>query len=422
MALTRRTVLLGAAATTSPVVLGAVGSTAVAAPLLPLVKPVWSERVRRSYGVGVHPNYANGVYRHIQEWTGHAAELNTHHIRGKYTPGLLKTAETVARCRALGLRWSMAVLPEDWSMSLTELRAALAHIRDHAADVCLAIEGINEPNHNRDGSPVRADWAAAAVDYQRVIREFIDATPSMSYVKSVGPTIQDGADDPSPDFRALGAAGIAPYLDYAGLHSYPSGWQPDSELDIRLGWVREAWGQVPTWVTETGYNTARNAVMDGPKPVPPDVAATYGARSVLAFFRRGCRAARYQLLDSPNPANDEPQDNYGLVECTGTDPATWSYKAEFGTMRSFLGSLKDGAAAYSPPAVRLQVSAPPAVRWQLVGRSDGTTTLLAYRDLPVWNPDFRIRVSVTSVNVTVTDRLGSRVVAVGPRVVAIPIR
>jgi len=52
---------------------------------------------------------------------------------------------------------------------------------------------------------------------------------------------------------------------------------------------------------------------EAPKPVPQDVAATYGPRSVLEYARRGCRAARFQLLDKPNPANDLPSHNYGLL-------------------------------------------------------------------------------------------------------------
>ena len=144
---------------------------------------------------------------------------------------------------------------------------------------------MNEPNHNRNGTPVRPDWPELTVGYQRVVRTFLDSTPSLARAVSVGPSLRMGADDPTPDFYALRYAGLVPYLDYAGLHTYPSGWGPVKYVDLRPGWVRDAWGDVPTWVTGTGYNTAMGLPMaeDGPEPGPEDVAATYGPRSVIEF-------------------------------------------------------------------------------------------------------------------------------------------
>ena len=57
-----------------------------------------------------------------------------------------------------------------------------------------------------------------------------------------------------------------------------------------------------------------------------------------------------------------------------------------------------------------------------MGKSDGSRSLLMYRGAPVWTPDPRTRRTVATADVTVTDRLGTRVVKVGAEVVSLRIR
>jgi TAT (twin-arginine translocation) pathway signal sequence len=417
--LSRRGFLAGAAAATAVPVLGGWSPASAATSA---VTPVWSETLRRSYGVCVHPNATKTGYGFVNDWAGYVGGINAGYIRGKYTPSLKQTQVAIDRCRALGLKWLMSVIPEDWSITDAQLKASLAHIRDHAADICIGIEGINEPNSNRDGSPLRTDWAAATVRLQRIIKEFCAATPSMSHVVVVGPSLCLSVDRPYDDFVALANAGVVQFMDYAGIHSYPAGLKPDNQVDTRLGWVRSAWGSLPTWVSETGYNTAINSPLRGPRSVPGDIAAVYGPRSVLEYFSRGAKAARYELLDDPNPGLDVPEYNYGLLKATGIDPSTWVPKPEFATMQAFLGSLRDSATAYQPAPVQLQVVAPTSVSWTLVGRSDGSSTLLAYQNVSAYNAVKRLRVTVVPVDVTITDRIGTRVVKVGAEVTSIPLR
>ncbi len=420
-ALSRRGLLAGAAAAGAAVpVLGAFTPAAAA---LPQVTPVWSETIRRSFGISVQPQMQHTPYGQVDAWPAYAAELGVSWIRGKYTSNLRSVDSLVRQCRALGLKWVMTVIPEDWSMTNTELRAALTHIRDNASDIVIAIEGMNEPNHNRDGSPVRADWATVAVGYQKVIWDFVHANPALSHVSVISPSLQmGGGDDVYTDFTKLRDAGIANYIDYAGMHSYPAGLKPDSKVDTRLGYVKSAWGSVPTWVSETGYQNAMAAPMVGPRPVPTDVAATYGPRSVLDYFTRGCKSARYELLGEPDPHNDEPEASYGLLHCPSNDPSTWTVKPEFHVLKGFLAGLKDTAASYTPAPVALQVTAPASVKWILTAKSDGTKTLLAYLNTSVWDIKRRTRITVNPVDVVIVDRAGARTVKVGAGVVAVPIR
>ena len=424
----RRGFLAGAAAASAAGVGGSALSGAfqpAAATTLPTVTPVWSEAVRRSFGVAVQPQMLKTPYVAATAWPRYAAELNASYIRGKYSTGASlreATAGITAQCRSLGLKWVVTLIPEDWSMSLTQLRDVLAHLRDNAADVCIGIEGMNEPNHNRDGSPVRSDWAVQTVAYQRVIWDFVTTTPQLSHVSVIGPSLQMGGTDPFVDFTALAAAGLPGLMHYAGMHSYPAGLKPDSKVDTRLGYVRDAWGAVPTWVSETGYTNALNAPMVGPRPVPVDVSAAYGPRSLLDYFTRGCKSARYELLSEPDPTNAEPEYSYGLLNCPSNDPASWTVKPEYTVMRDLLGALRDSATAYAPAPVPLQVTASSNVKWLLTGRSDGTTTLYAYLNASIWDVQKRVRLNPTPVDVVVTDRAGSRTVKVGASLTAITVR
>ena len=427
-AASRRGFIAGAAAAAGAASVAAVGAgafTPASASTLPLVTPVWSEAIRRSYGVAVQPQNRNSTYGEVTVWPKYAADMGAYFIRGRYStlPGLKATTDAlITQCRTLGLKWVMTLVPEDWSLTHTQLRAVLADIRDRAADLCIGIEGINEPNHNRDETPVRADWAAAAVAYQRILSDFVKANPKMSHVAVLGPSLQMGGDNPLVDFTALTTAGLSGHMTHAGMHSYPAGLKPDSKVDVRLGYVKTAWGSVPTWVSETGYTNSMAAPLVGPRPVPTDVAAVYGPRSLLDYFGRGCISTRFELLDEPHPANDEPENSYGLINTPSASPSTWTVKPEYTVMKSFLGQLKDTAASYTPAPVALQVTAPSTVRWVVTGKSDGTTTLYAYLNVSIWDIKKRVRLNPTPVDVVVTDRAGSRTIKVGPTLVSVPVR
>jgi hypothetical protein len=407
---------------------GGFSPAAAATTGLPQVTPVWSESIRRSFGIAVQPNAQYTPYGAEDVWPRLVADMNASYIRGKYTNAAWQRPAmdtVIAQCRALGLKWVMTVIPEDWSMTLAQLRAILTDIRDRAADVCIGIEGMNEPNHNRDGSPLRPDWAEATVAYQKVIWDFVKTTPSMSHVAVLSPSLQMGGADPSVDFDALAAAGIVSYIDYAGMHSYPGGAKPDTKVDVRLGYVRDSWSNKPTWVSETGYQNAMAAPLSGPRPVPNDVAATYGPRSLLEYFSRGCNSARYELLGEPDPTNSEPESAFGLVDCPSNDPATWTVKPEYYVMRDFLAGLRDtpaSGATYAPSPVPLQVTAPSTVKWLLTAKADGSTTLYAYLNASIWDVVKRVYLTPAPVSITVTDRAGARTIKVGASVTAIPIR
>ncbi len=95
-------------------------------------------------------------------------------------------------------------------------------------------------------------------------------------------------------------------------------------------------------------------------------------------------------------------------------------KPEYTVTQTFLGSLKDTAAACTPAPVPLQVGAPSSVQWMLTGKSDGTSTLHAYLNVSVRDDKTQTRLNPTPVDVVVTDSAGARTVRVGPTVTSVP--
>lgn len=410
--ISRRRFIAGGALLASSILVGSAGRGDAAG--ASIVVPTWSEAIRRNYGIVAHPDLTRSVYSRVDAWTLRASQLGAYYIRGMYDPRLPATKRTVERCRALGLKWHMLLAPENWGLTLEELRIRLAHIRDHAADVCIAVEGISEPNTHGDGGDFRPDWPAATAEYQHTISNFVRATPRLSHIEVVGPSLRLTTGDPAADYMALARTGIGRYQTRAGTHSYSGGFPPQHQLDQRLGWVSESFGSIKTVITETGYRDERGS-NGGHRAVPADVAATYAPRALLEAVTRGCPSTRSGLLDLRGSGEHEPQSSFGLIECPDLDPATWRNKPEFWAMRKLLASLRDASAEYSPPPVQFAISGPSTLRHVLIGKSDGGCRVLMYLDTSVWDPVRKARVTSSGATITVTDRLGPRRVRVGPR-------
>ncbi|MEO8105737.1 MAG: hypothetical protein ABI720_00325 [Actinomycetes bacterium] len=395
MGLTRRALIAGAGVAGLAFTLRRSGSdlekATLASPVAQQVVPVHSDLIYQSYGVCTHPNFNTTVYADTGAWIDRLATLDVRYFRGLYAEGLESVAQTVSEARSLGLGWVATVTPPDWTQSTTALNSRLAHIRDNAADVIIAIEGVNEPNNIRGGGSPPADWAEQTLDVQKAIYEFVKT--EMPSTQVIGPSLHATVPTAYADHLRLGSLGVQNYFDYAGLHRYFGGRYPDYLVDERLGWINEAYGDVPTWVTETGYTNAM-ATPDGHLPVPEEVSAAYAPITVLEFFTRGCQSIRYELLDDPDPDNADIESSFGLWRTPSLDSATWTEKPEADVMRTFLASLKDPGRPFTPEPVRLKVGAPANVRWLLTGTRTGVLNLLLWQAAQIFDPESQQSVTV----------------------------
>lgn len=374
---------------------------------LPTVKPLWSQNVYEAFGVCAHPNFGRSTYRYTSQWMDALAQTGASYFRGMYAHRLAATTTTARLARRHGIRWGMTVSP-DLSMSDREIVARVRHIATNAADVCLYVEGINEPNHIRGSGAIPDDWARRTVAKQRVIWQAVKSHPSLAHVKVLGPSLQAVVGTES-HHRAVRDAGLLRYMDYAALHRYSGGRYPNHLIDERLAWIREYWPGKPTWITETGYTNAL-ASPSGHRPVPEDVSAVYAPSALLEAVDRGCNVAWYQLLDSPDPGPKNIQENnFGMFATrTGMAPP-WRPKPVVAVMRSFLSRLEDPGPAYDPPRIGLEVtSRADDVQSTVVAKRNGTVTLHLRRATNCWDPIDQRRIPVQAVPVVVRTAKGTR--------------
>jgi hypothetical protein len=291
-------------------------------------------------------------------------------------------------------------------------------IANNAADLCLFIEGVNEPNFDRSGAFVADDWPDRTVAVQRAIFEAVRSRPELDHVTVVGPSLQ-AAVATEADYDRLAGLGLGDVLDAVGLHSYPAGRYPSTGLDERLAPIRSHFPDADVWLTETGYNNAvgnRNGA--GATPVPEEVAAEYAAPTLLEAVDRGMAIAWYEVLDDPDPgAKDVAESNYGLLAVEGSGAPPWRPKPVVDALRGFLAELRDPGPVHRPEPVTLTVTAPvDDVRWTALGKRDGSTWLHLRRSVDAWDPVAETPVTVDPVRVTVESPSGRTTVEVGAEV------
>ena len=386
------------------------------------VLPLWSEQAYRSFGVVSHPTFQSTTYGYADAWLDALADIDVRYFRGLYADHLPLVQSVVEGARDRGLQWGMLVC-NDLGTPPPELSRRIADIARNAADLCLFVEGVNEPNYVRGGGTPPADWAERAVALQRTIFQAVRSHPQLDHVTVVGPSLQTFVATEA-DYERMASLGLGDVIDAAGLHSYPSGRYPSRGLDDRLLPLQEHFPDVPVWLTETGYTNAvgRSSATGGATPVPDEVAAAYAPALLLEAVDRGLAVAWYEALDDPDPgAKDDTESAYGLVAVGDSGaPSTWRPKPAATALADFLAQLRDPGPAYRPRQVRLAVASPTDdVRWTALAKRDGSTWLHLRRAVDVWDTDASEPVTVEKVPVTVLTPSGRRTVRVGSTVVSV---
>lgn len=409
---------------------------------LPLVTPVVSQSIYEKYGVQIHVNFRSTVYGNISGVTDRVGTLGANYIRSNYIDynNHAETKHTVDWCRANGVKWLMIVYLEN-GMTSAELTTKLNDIRDNAADVCYAVESINEPNHNRDGSPVDENWAQDAYDITAQIWDFVAANQAtMSDVKVVGPSLHDvfannsytqsSPEGGSQHWHQLEALGIRNKQDIAGIHRYPGGFEPLNQWDARIAQLESAYGAgYPVWVTETGYHNAVNTT-SGNRPVDEATSSAYAPRALLELCaQRDAFISRYELMDDYDPSDADVESAFGLWRVDSSDQQNssfWTPKPEATTMESVLSALKDPGVSYTPNQVGVRVEAVSNsvtdIKYVVTSRRDSSVRVWLWRDQRIWDPINRTTINVPAVGVEVEDQVGTRTIQVDGSVTQIDLR
>ena len=385
---------------------------------LPLVNPKWSQLAVESFGVCAMPTHDHSVYQYRSAWIGNLAAMGASFIRGTYKPGSAPTYETARLLRERRMKWQM-VLVKSLSQSDSDIRARVNDIANKAADICLAVEGINEPNHDRSGGSVPSNWRELTLQKQKVLYQAVQASPALRGKPVLGPSLQM-VKATEADYKWFAANGLNNYMTHAGTHCYASGRYIDSNFDSNTRLMRQYWRK-PVWITETGYT---NAVADdgGPRPVPEWVSGIYAPSAALEAIDRNWKVNWFEVMDDVDAgAKNDPEANFGLWAVGSTiSPSGWRAKPAAVALKGILNGLKDPGPAYQPRAVGLRVAAAtPDVRWTALGKRDGSVRLYLRRTVDVYDPRTEQKLSVAKVKVTITTGKGTRTVYVGPEVTSV---
>ena len=385
---------------------------------LPLVTPKWSQLAVESFGVCAMPLHDHSVYQYRSAWIGNLAAMGASFIRGAYKNGAAPTYETVKLLRERRMKWEM-VLVNDLSQSDADIRARVNDIAAKAADVCLAVEGINEPNHNRGGGSVPANWRELTLQKQKVLWQTVQAAPALRGKPVLGPSLQM-VKATEADFQWFATHGLNNYMTHAGTHCYAGGGYIDSNFDSKTQAMRKHWRK-PVWITETGYTNAL-ANTGGQRPVPEWVSGIYAPAAALEAIDRNWKVNWFEVLDDVDPgAKSNPEANFGLWAVGSTiSPAGWRAKPAAVALKGILNGLKDPGPAYQPRPVGLRVTAAtPDVRWTALGKRDGSVRLYLRRTVDVYDARTDRKLSVGTAKVTITSAKGTRTVYVGPEVTSV---
>lgn len=381
---------------------------------LPLVKPLNSNVVFRSFGVNALPNHLKTAYRFRREWMAALVDLRASYFRGLYAPGLPATLDVVNLAREAKVKWGMQVATQNTSTG--EIAATVAAIAANAADRCQYIEGVNEPDWVRGTGTVPSGWQEKVVKQQKAIWDAVRSHSVLAQVPVLGPSLRD-VSATERDYAQLAELGICNYLDQAAMHRYPNGRYPNQLLDERLGVISRTWGK-STWITETGYHTALKDT-SGHKPVTEAVMGDYAPAAFLEAVDRGCRVAWFELLDAPNPTLDNREHHFGLYACDGTKdlPSSWRAKPAVAALRALLGSLADPGPGFNTAKVGLRIEpATSDVRATVTAKRNGQVTVHLRRAVDCWDHLRQAPIAVTAVPVRLETDASAQTVEVDHRV------
>jgi len=363
------------------------------------------------------PLHDHSVYQYRSAWIGNLANMGVSFIRGTYKPGFAPTYETARLLRERRMKWNM-VLVTDLRQSDADIVARVKDIASKAADVCVAVEGINEPNHNRSGGSVPSNWRELTLQKQKVLWQAVQAS-SLRGKPVLGPSLQMQRVKEA-DFAWFASHGLNNYMTHAGTHCYPTGRYIDTNFDSATRTMRKYWHK-PVWITETGYTNALDDA-GGQRPVPEWVAGVYAPSAALEAIDRGWKVNWFEVMDDFDAgARNEVEANYGLYAVgSSMSPSGWRAKPAAIALKGILNGLKDPGPAFKPRTIGLRVAASTAdVRWTALGKRDGSVRLYLRRTAEVYNSDTDRKIAVADARVTITTAKGTRTVSVGPEVVSV---
>ena len=349
-----------------------------------------SDVVADMLGVSLQTSNLSGPYQRKDLVKARLKELGARYLRDRLFPGNAGQIAYLQDLAAGGIRSNLVMGDPNYTTGTPEQLVSLAASRLPGA--VASFEGANEWDIKGG-----ANWVPEARTHQQRLFRAVQADSRVAAVPVLGPSLglRNRYDD-------LG--NLAPVLDRGNVHLYQGGYVPNFRAEGELRAARQVSGSKPIQVTETGWHNLSNSTF-GHNYTPEDVAGTYAPRMLAEYFRVGVRRVYlYEFCDrTPTPQLKDYQQHFGLVR---TD---FSRKPAFTSLANLIRLVSDRGPSFRPGELVYVATGPDDLQQVLLQRRDGRYLLLLWRNVSIYNPDTRRRLSPANQDVRVLCPTATRV-------------
>lgn len=349
-----------------------------------------SDSVVDQIGVDIHLSFFNTPYNKFDTLVRPAlAELGVRHVRdGALTAGNSGALNTyykrLSALAADGIKSSLVTFDATTPAYVTDL-AKLDDVYNQAGRAVEFFEGSNEPNLKKNPG-----WANIGRERQKALYQAAHGNPDLSGVAVIGPSPW------GPSAQQLGD--ISADVDFGNWHIYSGGQYPEATGKASLSdyqeQARALYSGKPVVASEAGYHSAMNVPTGKHRPTPEKTIAKYLPRLILWDLKNGVvRTYVYELIDSFNKGDADPESNFGLMRYDG------SRKPAFNAIKNLIGIFSDQGAVPHPQALDWSMTnKDDAVQSMVFQRSDGSFLLALWLGVAAWDPDQRTEIASKSVS------------------------
>ncbi len=354
------------------------------------MSPLSAAGFRDSIGVNTHMSYTNTAYGDWPKVLQALSELGVTHVRdGVFDNGVPSfMADWDARYQeavSQRIRFDL-VMPEPGS-NLGSVPKIVGEIAGTLRDGVEDIEAPNEYDLAVGGSA----WSSTLAGYDEEIHDDVLGTPGLAGVSIIGPSLVDSA-----SYGELG--GQSATFDYGNIHPYALSTGPShQQIASAMATERIVSGQQPIMATEVGFDNALTQATNQPA-TSDDAAAVYLLRTFLENYAAGIvRTYAYELVDEqPDPAGDDAEDNFGLLNYDFTP------KPAYTALKNLLTDIGEPAAPTTLAPLDVDLSNPNGAVQPLLLEVDPTHyDLILWQQATVWNPVTEQDLTVPPVEVSV---------------------
>ena len=342
-----------------------------------------------SIGVNTHLYYDNSVYyrNYGDIIKPKLLALGIHHIRDGAVINYNGYYDRLKELRNFGISASLSADPRGVTVQqAVEVVKGLGNAVE-------AIEGPNEYNNSGDGN-----WVNTVCTYVQQLYQAIKGDSATAKLPVVAPSFTSEA-----AYKAVGDLSAA--VDYGNMHNYYAGRNPGTggwgsygygslEWNMQVAQKQSSSKQVLS--TETGYNNAVNTT-SGNTAIPEAVAGKYIPRLFLEQFNYGIpRTWSYELIDAYNNSNARDS-NFGLLRNDGSE------KPAYSALKNLIGLLNDPGFDFKQATLDYSLSSNATnLHHTLLQKCDGKFYLILWQELPSFDLQQQVEISVPDLSVTLT--------------------